>query len=330
MAAIPLLAAFLQLVLGDTHNFVYDLIFLAIVLIAHSVNQRPWPLGSLLFLLVLPPFLVWFEPPSGVDSLFISGFTAYSVLLVLPTVLAAVSLGIQGVLLFTLYGLMVGGLSFEVMPREGITIALSTVTGLVAGTMLAWLLTFTEEALKQTEEALKQAKHSALADALTNLGNRRAFEAALLQAWQAGPEHVGLAFLDLDGLKGVNDQHGHEMGDALLQALAQAVQAQLQVGQAVFRLAGDEFVVLCTHCELSQVWHQIREAVVQVRQQGFPEMDVSVGLASGTTAGSIPSLMQQADSRMYAEKRRKADRRVQVDPRGTVLSWNGAERRKIR
>lgn len=322
MAAVPILAVLLQIVLGDTHNLSYGLILVGIVVMAQTLSQGPTPLGPLLLLLFLPPFLVGFNRPVQVESLFSSGFTAYSALLVLPTVLAAVSLGVRGVLLFALYGLIIGGLCFNLMPLEGMAIVWSTVTALVAGGMLAWLLNF-------TEQALQRMACSALTDPLTQLGNRRAFEAALLQAWQAGPERVGLAFVDLDGLKAVNDQQGHDVGDALIQALARAVQAQLQEGQTVFRLAGDEFVVLCTHGDLSRVWHQIRDAVTQVRQHGFPDMDVSVGLSSGTTAGSIAALMQRADSRMYAEKRRKADRRAATGNRGTVISWNGIERRKM-
>ncbi|WP_189071114.1 GGDEF domain-containing protein [Deinococcus radiotolerans] len=309
MAAVPILAALLQLSTGETQRFIYDLFFLIMVLTAQVLNQRPGPLGSVLLLLLLPIVLVWFHTPQLETSLFAFTFTTYSASLILPTLLAAVSLGLQGVWLFSLYALTVGGLSLEVLPAEGSVIACITFTGLVAGSLMAWLLTV-------TERTLNHAQRSALLDPLTELGNRRAFEAALLAAWQAGPTHIGLAFLDLDGLKAVNDQHGHDVGDVLIRTVAQAVHAQLQAGQAVFRLAGDEFVVVCTHGDLSHIWHQIRAAVTEVRRQGFPEADVSVGLSSGVRAESISALMRQADLRMYAEKRRKGQRRAQAEQRG--------------
>lgn len=84
-------------------------------------------------------------------------------------------------------------------------------------------------------------------DALTGLGNRRAFDERLtggLAEALAGGQPLALWLLDLNGFKQINDERGHPAGDALLQAVARALEAAVgEAGQA-FRLGGDEFAVL--------------------------------------------------------------------------------------
>jgi PleD family two-component response regulator len=86
-------------------------------------------------------------------------------------------------------------------------------------------------------------RHQATHDMLTGLPNRTLFHDRLLTAMQRVPRHgpgFALAMLDIDGFKGVNDNHGHPAGDALLKAIAQRLGDQVRSNDTVARLGGDE------------------------------------------------------------------------------------------
>ena len=84
-------------------------------------------------------------------------------------------------------------------------------------------------------------------DALTGLGNHRAFHQLLgreLRSASPGSSAMSLVMLDLDGLKRINDTHGHQAGDERLQALARAIDVTRRAGDGAFRIGGDEFAVV--------------------------------------------------------------------------------------
>ncbi|TCV95710.1 response regulator receiver modulated diguanylate cyclase [Luteibacter rhizovicinus] len=90
-------------------------------------------------------------------------------------------------------------------------------------------------------------RHQATHDALTGLPNRVLFRDRLLTAIDQANEknlHFGLAYIDIDGFKNVNDEHGHGTGDALLQAIASRLNGRTRADDTVARLGGDEFAVL--------------------------------------------------------------------------------------
>ena len=98
--------------------------------------------------------------------------------------------------------------------------------------------------LKAHEEQLKHIAHY---DALTTLPNRVLLADRLQQAMTHRPAArpaAAVAYLDLDGFKTINDQHGHKMGDQLLIALANAMKDRLREGDTLARLGGDEFIAV--------------------------------------------------------------------------------------
>ena len=92
-----------------------------------------------------------------------------------------------------------------------------------------------------------QIRHQATHDLLTGLPNRMLFRDRLATAMQRVPRHgqpFALVMLDIDGFKGVNDNHGHPAGDALLRAIAARLNEMLRASDTVARLGGDEFALI--------------------------------------------------------------------------------------
>jgi diguanylate cyclase (GGDEF)-like protein len=156
---------------------------------------------------------------------------------------------------------------------------------------------------------------AALTDALTGLGNRRAFDRDLeIEIARAGRHSTSLSvlILDLDGLKAVNDGLGHQAGDLLLRCVGDELRRAFRLEDRIYRLGGDEFALLLPHTSgdyslpARQRLDGVRSAV---RARGFEHVDFSTGLATfPQEAFSSTSLWQLADSRMYEEK--LAHRRV--------------------
>lgn len=161
--------------------------------------------------------------------------------------------------------------------------------------------------------ALTQAlNHRASHDPLTTLPNRRGlFERldAALAASRAHGHPAAIGFLDVDGMKAVNDTHGHAAGDELLVSVADRLRALVRGADTVSRLGGDEFVVVLSRVERPRdaeallrvlgaavaLPHRLSSAVVQV--------DVSAGLACYPDHGRTAlELLERADRAMYSAK----------------------------
>ncbi len=166
--------------------------------------------------------------------------------------------------------------------------------------------------LQQEKNTAKQdLQHLAFTDALTHLGNRRAFEqdleSALLRP-DKGHE-VMVVTLDLDGLKQLNDALGHEQGDRLLSLFAQIIRDEFSVFGKVYRTGGDEFAGLVAQADLpkfSHIQNVVDSAIAKVREQHFPDVCVSMGLATyPLEAQSQGELVRLSDQRMYEHKEKK-------------------------
>jgi diguanylate cyclase (GGDEF)-like protein len=154
---------------------------------------------------------------------------------------------------------------------------------------------------------LELAQH----DPLTGLLNRAGLQAYVEQKGldQEGPL-LALLYIDLDHFKPVNDQHGHAVGDQLLQAFGQRLQSLVRPSDAVARLGGDEFAVVLAgvrergHAEV--VARKVLDAAHTPFELGALRLSVgaSAGLAFGTHAGKgWADLMARADEKLYAAKR---------------------------
>ncbi|MFK7602863.1 diguanylate cyclase domain-containing protein [Deinococcus sp. SM5_A1] len=143
------------------------------------------------------------------------------------------------------------------------------------------------------------ARQEARRDPLTGALNRRALDEDLARLeWLAQP--FTLAGIDLDGLKTINDQHGHGLGDRVLQMFTGSLKTTLDTSAQVFRVGGDEFVVLGRAPE-TQIRSAVNAAVLAVRQVA-PLKGASVGTVR-SSEGSGDALLAMADERMYEVKR---------------------------
>lgn len=154
-----------------------------------------------------------------------------------------------------------------------------------------------------------QIRAAARTDALTGLGNRRAFNEALEQAVTAAHSDcpaLTLLVLDLRGFKGVNDQLGHARGDEGLQRVASLLREEVRGSDALFRWGGDEFAALLPGSTLEQglnVARRITRAMQTLSIGGLP-LRATVGVASLRPGGTGETLLQDADAAMYAAKAR--------------------------
>jgi diguanylate cyclase (GGDEF)-like protein/PAS domain S-box-containing protein len=159
-------------------------------------------------------------------------------------------------------------------------------------------------------EAQQRLARTAERDGLTDALSRRTMMERLDAAAAAcGTQPVGLFFVDLDHFKALNDAHGHAAGDALLVALAQALQHAVRAEDAVGRFGGDEFLVLAGVRDAAgaaaladHLLRAVRECAA--RCVGASDVSASIGYALAPQDATQPlRLLQLADEAMYAAKR---------------------------
>ena len=146
----------------------------------------------------------------------------------------------------------------------------------------------------------------AMQDVLTGLWNRRAFDDRIreLIAYPAA-RPLSLLLIDLDGFKGINDEYGHQVGDAALQQVARAMRAAARADDFVARLGGDEFVVLApraSRADAQGLAERVRETIAA---ESSPHFTVSIGIKECT--GDPRASMLAADIGLYRAKSRGRD-----------------------
>ncbi|MFK8004123.1 MAG: diguanylate cyclase [Polyangiales bacterium] len=165
---------------------------------------------------------------------------------------------------------------------------------------------------KRDEEHLTYLAHH---DPLTGLSNRAHFESALNDA--IGAEPFALLYLDLDGFKSVNDTLGHRAGDELLRAVAKIMTDGTRQNDATARLGGDEFVAILRTDDrhaVERIADRLRVNIAKASPEGAC-VTASIGVAFSPRDGdTAETLLEAADSAMYAAKKSKDD--IRFTPRG--------------
>jgi diguanylate cyclase (GGDEF)-like protein len=175
-----------------------------------------------------------------------------------------------------------------------------------------------EASRQEAERVSKQLQEMAYTDALTGLGNRRAFESDLeVELARALHQHDSMSVLtlDLDMLKTLNDTQGHDQGDVLLRRFASVVSRHLNDRGRLYRVGGDEFMAILSHCDVgcfSGVQQQLEAALSELRSTDFPGASVSAGLAALGEVAVPGDLVRLSDQRMYQEKLWKRNQTPQL------------------
>ncbi len=184
----------------------------------------------------------------------------------------------------------------------------------VARNLLAVLskrLRFDNEHIVDRSEIIDQYRRNATTDALTELHNRYwmqvMFERKIKRARSSGGT-MCLAVLDLDRFKQFNDEHGHQLGDVLLQKVAEGLRDLFRSTDLIVRFGGDEFAVLLPETSLDtakQVGERVREGILKrvanltAKKQ---EVTVSIGLTELYANDNLESLLARADKALYRAK----------------------------
>lgn len=168
---------------------------------------------------------------------------------------------------------------------------------LVLAHQFAQLYSERETAVRRAKESIRIA-HS---DALTGLPNRYQLEAELLKL----PSEGSLTFIDLDGLKHYNDEHGHQRGDELLCAFSRHMARHLSQSGLLHRLSGDEFAITSKSGDVDAVALKLEAALNDLRADGFEFAGASFGSVHVYENPQRDRLKHMADTRMYAQKRER-------------------------
>lgn len=163
--------------------------------------------------------------------------------------------------------------------------------------------------------ALDQARWSATTDPLTGVLNKAAFHrrlGSLVGHAERRGDSLVLAYIDLDGFKGVNDGFGHAAGDAALQAVAQRLLDNVRDSDVVGRMGGDEFAVVLVQADLptAQAKAASLAQVIEATPVSFGEWSAPIHVSYGVReidADADPEvILAEADATMFVSKRSRA------------------------
>ncbi|MFD0482123.1 EAL domain-containing protein [Kineococcus sp. GCM10028916] len=214
----------------------------------------------------------------------------------------------------TLLGTLCGGALDAVDPATALRLPEIE----LAADLLATVLSYELRLVRESHRA-ERAEAVAERDALTGVGNRRAWDTALA-AEETRAQRLGstasVLVLDLDGLKALNDTRGHDAGDEVIRCAARVVDDHLRPEDLVVRLGGDEFAALLPDAD------RARAAAVAERlraELGSAGVRVSIGAATRRAATGLGVAWHEADAAMYADKaaRRVAPERGDPGATGT-------------
>jgi diguanylate cyclase (GGDEF)-like protein/PAS domain S-box-containing protein len=203
-------------------------------------------------------------------------------------------------------------------------------------TQLAWFLSSLRAASDQSltvmcliedvsakRMAEQQLRYLATHDALTGLANRSGLEARIndmLQRRSHDELHLSCLFIDLDGFKKVNDEHGHAAGDSVLIETARRLSRLLDDGDIAARVGGDEFVLVLNDERNNERANRLTAAIIDALREPcvFTLNEVAISAVVGASVGvssqssrpiNVTELIKHADAAMYQVKRAGKDRR---------------------
>ncbi len=184
--------------------------------------------------------------------------------------------------------------------------------------LLLFIVCFGISSQMKTIQLLQQGKEYefvrklAYLDGLTGMGNRTAYLEQLDSYVEQKEPFLGIVFLDINNLKKVNDNQGHEMGDKLIRAAAEAIQDSFGAYGKVYRIGGDEFCVLIANKNVSWMYEEaekkfrdcVREANAKNPYDFFIQIAYGFASCQALDRTVVDETVKQADELMYQCKAR--------------------------
>jgi diguanylate cyclase (GGDEF)-like protein len=195
----------------------------------------------------------------------------------------------------------------EVAPFSILLLQMLLGLGMVLAVMEAaqWALATTNEQLREAERRLKALAQT---DPLTGCFNRRVFRELVddVRA-RSGSEAGVVTLLDMDGLKAINDRHGHSAGDDAIRSMAEAIRSRTRTTDVIVRWGGDEFVVVIPGASSAEGEGRRAQIMAAIIEAG---LSASAGLAVYGPDRDIMAAVQEADEAMYQAKAARRDAAV--------------------
>jgi diguanylate cyclase (GGDEF)-like protein len=183
--------------------------------------------------------------------------------------------------------------------------------------LVAYITTMLTADIRYAVEKIKQVSDT---DELTGLYNMRAFSAMLQRSFKQAVRYghtFAVVMIDSDHLKQVNDAHGHEAGNRLLQHMVRCIREQLRGSDVMARFGGDEFILLLQETNNKgalEMAERVRKAVELSRfsvREGDANITISLGVASYPEDGAnLDVILEKADKAMYRAKQKGRNRVV--------------------
>lgn len=180
----------------------------------------------------------------------------------------------------------------------------------ISGVLFIISLSVTAYVLVRTNEKIR---HESIHDPLTGLRNRNTLDESMAQMFAGANRNnhkAGVLLIDLNKFKSINDTYGHTAGDRVLIETAKRLKHVTRADEFVYRVGGDEFLVIMPHINPSDDFEAIKERFTealtfQLKFQGSDlSIDSSIGCAIYPDDGmSFDALFQMADKRMYQDKK---------------------------
>ncbi len=172
--------------------------------------------------------------------------------------------------------------------------------------VFSWLLSIwvhERRELRESAERVERLRNAANTDTFTGIANRRVAERAF-NLFATGQRRYAVMMVDIDHFKAINDQHGHDTGDRILQRIAEIMKSRIRVQGTVARWGGEEFLVIVesvTRNKSASTVESLRNRV----EQGTGETvktTISIGVAHSDSGQTADQILKRADEGLYAAK----------------------------
>ncbi len=166
-------------------------------------------------------------------------------------------------------------------------------------------------ALEDLRARLEELERLADTDTLLPLANRRAFLRELERVLHQAARHktpAAVLFVDVNGLKAINDCHGHQSGDAVLLHVARVLKSSLRAGDTVARIGGDEFGLILDHLDEASAKGKADLLAQRVAAEPVDlgrnviRVSVTAGLTMVRAGDDVETVLARADAAMYAQR----------------------------